>query len=83
MKSLVLRGVVYQFNMFSKRFLFLKNPIRIHHPEEIDRLFVTCCVLHNIILEYDGYDNWEEAMLENDEEVERFRRELHWKNFGC
>ena len=55
------------FGILKKRFLFLKNPIRIHHPEEIDRLFVTCCVLHNIILEYDGYDNWEELMLENDE----------------
>ena len=38
-----------------------------HHPEEIDRLFVTYCILHNIILEYDGYDNWEEIMFENDE----------------
>jgi hypothetical protein len=55
------------FGILKKRFLFLKNPIRLHHPETIDALFVTCCVLHNILLDYDGYDNWEEVMLEDDE----------------
>ena len=55
------------FGILKKRFLFLKNPIRMHHPETIDDLFVTCCVLHNILLDYDGYDNWEEIMLEDDE----------------
>ena len=26
-----------------------------------------CCALHNILLDCDGHDNWEEAMLEDDE----------------
>ena len=55
------------FRILKKRFLFLKNPIWIYHQEEIDRLFVTCCVLYNIILKYDGYKNWEEIILENNE----------------
>ena len=55
------------FGILKKRFLFFKNPIRSHHPEAINDLFVTCCVLHNILLDYDGYDNWEDVMLEDDE----------------
>ena len=46
------------FGILKKRFLFLKHPIRLHCPDKIHRAFVTCCVLHNILLDYDGYDNW-------------------------
>ena len=46
------------FGILKKRFLFLKHPIRLHCPDKIHRAFVTCCVLHNILLDYDGYENW-------------------------
>ena len=41
-----------------KRFLILKHPMRIHDPCRIERIFKTCCVLHNILLDYDQFDNW-------------------------
>ena len=37
------------FGILKKRFLFLKHPIRIHSPHCIQR----CCVLHNILIDYD------------------------------
>ena len=37
-----------------KRFLILKNPIRLHDPKQIENIVVTCAVLHNILLDYDG-----------------------------
>ena len=47
-----------------KRFLFLKNPIRLHDPCQIDRLVVTCAVLHNLLLDHDGVDDLEEDEVE-------------------
>ena len=54
------------FGILKKRFLFLKHPIRFHDPVLIHRTFMTCCVLHNLLLEYDGMDNWE-YQLHDDE----------------
>ena len=53
------------FGILKKRFLFLKHPIRIHSPHCIQRAFVTCCVLHNILIDYDGYDTWDEDNVED------------------
>jgi hypothetical protein len=53
------------FGILKKRFLYLKHPIRIHSPECIERVFVTCCVLHNILLDYDGYGTWDEDNVED------------------
>ena len=50
-----------------KAFSFPEKKIQIHHPEAIDDLFVTCCVLHNVLPDYDGHDNYDEIMLEDDE----------------
>ena len=47
------------FGILKKRFLFLKHPIRFHNPQHIQNTFVTCCALHNILLDFDGYDDWE------------------------
>lgn len=44
------------------RFRELKYPIELHDKDDIDAVFFTCCVLHNMLLEYDGYDRqWDEA----------------------
>lgn len=43
------------------RFRELKNPMELHNKDDIDNVFFTCCVLHNMLLEYDGFDRqWEE-----------------------
>jgi hypothetical protein len=48
------------FGILKKGFLFLKHPIRIHIPHCIQHAFVTCCVLHNILIDYNGYETWDE-----------------------
>ena len=47
------------FGILKKRFLFLKHPIRLQNPEHIQNAFITCCALHNLLLDYDGFDEWE------------------------
>lgn len=45
------------------RFRDLKNPIELHKKEYIDNVIFTCCILHNILIEYDGFDRqWEEGV---------------------
>ena len=46
------------FGILKKRFLILKHPIRIHDPCRIERIFRTCCVLHNLLLDFDGFTDW-------------------------
>ena len=53
------------FRNHEEKFLFLKHPIRIYSPHCIQRAFVTCCVLHNILIDYDGYDTWNEDNVED------------------
>ena len=47
------------FGILKGRFRILKLPIQIHDFNEIDYVFHTCCILHNMCLEFDGQDdNW-------------------------
>ena len=47
------------FGILKSRFRILKLPIRMHDFDEIDEMFRTCCILHNMCLEYDhGDDEW-------------------------
>ena len=62
------------FGILKKRFLYLKHPIRIHSPYCIQRVFVTCCVLHNILLDYDGFEVWNENNVENSVEYNVLER---------
>jgi hypothetical protein len=52
----VRKDVECVFGILKKRFLLLKHPIRHHDPEQIQRAFLTCCVIHNILLDYNLYD---------------------------
>lgn len=64
------KDVECTFGILKKRFMFLKFPIRLHTPEAIEKVFRTCCLLHNWLLEYDGRDDWEKLLLEEEVEVE-------------
>ena len=45
----------------SCRWRFLRNGIVLQNQSLIDFAFFTCCILHNLILEYDGLDSrWEQ-----------------------
>jgi hypothetical protein len=43
------------FGILKIRFAFLKNFTNLRTHRQIDHAFVTCCILHNILLEENGY----------------------------
>jgi hypothetical protein len=43
------------FGILKKRFLLLKNFNSLSSPKDIDSAFVTCCILHNMLLKEDGF----------------------------
>ena len=45
------------FGILKARFRVLKLPIRLESFDVIDNMFVTCCILHNMCLESDGFDD--------------------------
>lgn len=68
------------FALLKGRFRALKLPILFQKQSEIDNMFATCVILHNMLLRNDGLDNlWEKGvrwdyedgqLIENDEEWE-------------
>ena len=43
------------FGILKVRFRFLKTFNLLRRQDSIDNAFVTCCILHNILLRHDGY----------------------------
>ena len=43
------------FGLLKERFHFLKQFNRMHCQKDIDIAFVTCCIIHNMLLEENGY----------------------------
>jgi hypothetical protein len=43
------------FGILKIRFAFLKSFTNLRQQKHIDCAFVTCCILHNILFEHDGY----------------------------
>jgi hypothetical protein len=57
----VRKDVECTIGIMKQRFRELKNPVELHHQSDIDNMFWTCCILHNLLIEYDGLDRlWEE-----------------------
>jgi hypothetical protein len=55
------------YGILKKRFQILKCPIQFHNQITIDMVFFTCCILHNMLLTFDGLDlRWLDE--ENEEE---------------
>jgi Plant transposon protein len=54
------KDVECTFGILKGRFRILKMRLLIQDKEKIDNVFFSCCVLHNILLAYDGLDGrWE------------------------
>ena len=53
------------FGILKKRFLILKNPIRQQIKHNIERMFLTCSVLHNMTMEEEDLHDW---MIDDDDE---------------
>jgi hypothetical protein len=47
------------FGILKKRFLFLKYGLRIRDVESIQNIILACAILHNMLLKFDGLDEWE------------------------
>ena len=62
------------FGKLKKRFLAIKNPIRFENPDDIERMFLTCCALHNALLQHDNPNDDDVSVIDgigdNDEETE-------------
>jgi len=43
------------FGILKQRFELLKNWTKVRKQAHIDHAFVTCCIIHNMFLAYDGY----------------------------
>ena len=57
----VRKDVECVFGVLKGRFRCLKLPIYYHDKVTIDNMFYCCCILHNILLHFDGLDvRWEE-----------------------
>jgi hypothetical protein len=51
------------FGVLKSRFRWLRNPITLHYQSQIDNAVFLCCMLHNMLLQYDGLDrfaSWEQ-----------------------
>ena len=55
------KDVECTFGILKKRFSVLKNKSRFHNMEDLSYIFKACCILHNMIHDWDGYDNWEDV----------------------
>lgn len=44
------------FGILKNRFRFLKNVVTLQKREDVENSFVTCCIIHNLILQFDGLD---------------------------
>ena len=64
------KDVECTFGILKGRWRVLKAGIRIHGIEDADRIWKTCCALHNWLLEIDGLDSQWEAGARSDWEGE-------------
>lgn len=55
------KDVECTFGILKKRFSILKHRFWLHDKEQISDVFTTCCILHNMIHKWDGYDDWEKV----------------------
>jgi hypothetical protein len=51
----VRKDVECTFGALKARFRSLRYGVRLHSPHEIDSLWFCCCILHNMLLESDGF----------------------------
>jgi hypothetical protein len=56
------------FGILKKRFMILKHAVRFHNLETISDIFRTCCILHNMLLHHDKYDDWQNSAVPLEED---------------
>jgi DDE superfamily endonuclease len=57
------KDVECTFGIMKGRFRILKTGIRLHRVEATDKIWMTCCALHNYLLDVDGLnEGWESGV---------------------
>ena len=57
------KDVECAFGILKSRWRILKTGIRVHGIDKCDKVWLTCCALHNMLLEIDGLcSNWTEGV---------------------
>jgi hypothetical protein len=57
------KDVECTFGIMKGRFRVLKTGVRLHGIEATDKIWLTCCALHNLLLEADGLDElWQNGV---------------------
>ena len=54
----VCKDVECMCRTLKQQFVVLKNRMCLHNKEDVDRMFVACCILHNMPHHWDGFDDW-------------------------
>ena len=63
------------FGILKGRFRILKIPVLFQTQAAVDNIFKTCCVIHNMILSFDGLDvRWEKAVDWNGVDGTHYRK---------
>ena len=58
------KDVECTFGILKGRFRILKSGVRLHKIENTDKVWLTCCALHNFLLDVDGMEiGWESGAL--------------------
>jgi hypothetical protein len=66
------KDVEYTFGILKGPFRILKSGIRLNGQEAADKIFLTCCALHNWFLKVNGLDEkWDEGVASAWEEALR------------
>jgi hypothetical protein len=56
------KDVECTFGILKGRWRILKTGIRVHNTEVSDNIWMTCCALHNLLLDVDGLSHkWEDG----------------------
>ena len=62
------------FGIMKKRWRILKYGIRFHGILNFDMVWLTCCTLHNYLLDVDGLsEQWDEGLLRDIEEDDNIK----------
>jgi hypothetical protein len=57
------KNIERTFGSIKQRFGCLVNPITLQDAHHLEQMFNGCCVLHNIILDYNGAYNWRKRVV--------------------
>jgi hypothetical protein len=76
------KDVECTFGILKGRFRILKSGVRLHGVDATDKIWLTCCALHNMLLEVDGMEEgWDDGAL-SPWETELGNHNPHDRNFA-